>query len=86
MTISTNQAPVFTWKELAETTVYRLEILEETGNVLLSAIRLSNTTSYRAPSWFWQRFGSKKMTWRIVALDENGKTINQTKPQMILIQ
>jgi hypothetical protein len=84
--ISTNQTPVFTWKELAETTAYRLEILDENGKILLSAIRLSNTTSYRAPSWFWQRFGGKKMAWRIVALDENGRTIDQTKPQMILVQ
>lgn len=84
--LSINQAPVFTWKELSETPAYRLEVLDENGKILLSAIRLSNNNSYRAPSWFWQRFGDKKLAWRIIALDEKGKAINQTKPQMILIK
>lgn len=86
LAIAKNQAPVFTWKELAEAAAYRLEILDESEKILLSAIRLSNTTSYRAPSWFWQRFGDKKLAWRIVALDEKGKAINQTKPQILLVQ
>lgn len=82
--VSTAQAPVFTWKELAKAAAYRLEVLDENGKLLLSAVRL--TTTYRAPSWFWQRFANKKTTWRIVALDEAGKTINQTKPQLISVQ
>lgn len=86
MAVSTNQAPVFTWKELAKTAAYRLEVLDENEKILLSAILLSNTNSYRAPSWFWQRFSGKKLAWRIAALNEKGKTINQTKPQTIVVQ
>jgi hypothetical protein len=84
MEISPNQSPVFTWKGLAEAKGYQLEVLDTTEKVLLSAMRL--THSYRAPSWFWQKFADKKLAWRIVALNEKGQPINQTKPQIILVQ
>jgi hypothetical protein len=84
--IKTNDLPVFTWRELPRTTAYRLQILDENKNPVLSAITLSPMSSYCVPAWFWERFGTRDIFWQVVALDENGKIINQTKPQKLLIQ
>jgi len=79
-----NQPLVLSWKELEGAAAYRLEILDEQENSLLSAMLLSPTTNYRAPSWFWTRFAAKNPRWRAIALDASGKVFNQTKPQKIL--
>lgn len=82
--VDKTQPLIFTWRELPETTAYRLEIMDETEKVILSAITLSPVTSYRSPSWFWERFDEKNLTWRVVAIGENGKVISQTKTQKIV--
>lgn len=84
--VETNQPLIFTWQELPETTAYRLEILDENERLLFSSITLSPTNSYRAPSWFWERFGTKNLVWRVFALNEDGKTISQTKLQKLFIR
>lgn len=84
LAVDSSQPLIFTWRELPETTAYRLEILDETEKVILSAVTLSPITSYRTPSWFWERFGDKKLTWRVLAIDEKGKIAAQTKTQKIV--
>jgi hypothetical protein len=82
--VETNQPPVFSWKELEGAAAYRLEITDERENSMLSAMLLSPTTNYRAPSWFWTRTATKNLHWRIIALDGDGKVFSQTKLQKIL--
>lgn len=82
--VETNQPLVFSWKELAGAAAYRLEITDELENSMLSAMLLSPTTNYRAPSWFWSRMAAKNPHWRVVALNAEGKILNRTKPQKIL--
>ncbi len=84
LAVDPTQPLIFTWRELPETHAYRLEILDGTEKIILSAVTLSPITSYRTPSWFWERFGDKNLNWRITALNENGNTVSQTKIQPIL--
>lgn len=86
LTVEINQPLVFSWKELEGAAAYRLEILDEQTNSILSAMLLSPITNYRAPSWFWAKFAAKNLRWRVVALDESGKIINQTQIQKILVR
>jgi hypothetical protein len=81
--IDVNNPLVFTWREFSEAKAYRLEVLDDAGSVILSAITLSPITSYRAPSWFWTRFANKKLSWRVAALDESGAVISQTGTQAL---
>ena len=82
--VETNQPPVFSWQKLEGAAAYRLEITDERENSLLSAMLLSPTTVYRAPSWFWERIAAKNPHWRVIALDANGNDLNRTKPRRIL--
>ncbi len=84
--VETNEPLVFSWKSLEDAKAYRLEILDEQNKEVLSAIVLSPMTIYQAPSWFWERFSGKNPSWRVIALDEKGDTIIQTKPQKILMK
>lgn len=70
---------VFSWKKLEKAAAYRLEVLDQTEGEVLSAVLLSPTASYRAPSWFWSSFGSRDLSWRVIALDENGRELGRTK-------
>ena len=84
--VDVNQPLVFTWRELPEAKFYRLEILDEQGARVFSALTDATVSSYRAPSWFRDRFGTKNLKWRVTALDENGKTIRQTEGQTLPLQ
>lgn len=75
ITVSKFQPLIFAWKTQPEAVTYRLEILDEKEKLVLSAILLSPITSYRAPSWFIEKFDAKKITWRVAVLDENGDVI-----------
>ncbi len=83
--VEKGQPLIFTWKELPDATAYRLEVLDESEKVILSAITLAPTNSYRAPSWFWERYGASGLAWRVIAIDESGKLISQTKARKLLI-
>lgn len=84
--VETDQPLVFSWRELKEASAYRLEILDEQETTILSAILLSPTTSYKTPSWFWEKFAAANPAWRVVALDDVGKIINQTNIQKISVR
>ena len=83
--VDLQQPLMFTWQANAAAAAYRLEVVDQEKSPLLSAILLSPTTSYSAPSWFWDRFASKNPSWRIVALDLNGKEIAKTGVRKIVM-
>jgi hypothetical protein len=80
-----NQPLIFKWKHLPGAAAYRLEILDENENSVLAAVTLAPDSVYRAPSWFWSHFGAKKLAWRVAALDADGKVINQSRAQKLLV-
>lgn len=77
---------IFSWKEKEGAVVYRLEVFGVSGIPFFSAILRSPFTSYRAPSWFWTRFGETNASWRVAAMDENGIVIGQTRMRKLLIR
>ena len=83
--INADNSLVFTWKEHPGAYAYRLEVLDETETIILSAITLSPVTFYRAPSWFWPRVGDGRLVWRVNALDGNGKVADQTGSQKLTL-
>ncbi len=76
---------VFNWNHLENAAAYRLEVLDAENNPILSAMLLAPSKSYQAPSWFWKRFAAKNPSWRVVALDGNGKELSKTKIQRLVM-
>jgi hypothetical protein len=85
--IEASQPIVFSWRELPESSVYRLEVLNEQNARVFSALLTAPTISYQAPSWFYNRFGTSiNLTWRITALNSSGAIIKKTVSQMLRFQ
>lgn len=85
LTIKSNEPIIFNWKELSGAEVYQLEIFDEQSQAVFSAVLLSPVTSYRAPSWFWTRFGERKsLAWRVSAINGNGKIISRSRSQKLM--
>ncbi len=76
--LTANQPIIFSWRELPEAAIYRLEVLEKSAEPIFSAVLPSTQNVYRAPSWFYEKFRTKNLSWRVAALDEEGKIKSQT--------
>ena len=76
--LSANQPVIFSWRELPEAAMYRLEVLESAEEPIFSAILPATQNVYRAPSWFVERFGGRNLRWRVAAFDEKGNIKSQT--------
>ncbi|MCI0486795.1 MAG: hypothetical protein L0229_09365 [Blastocatellia bacterium] len=68
----------FTWSGTEEGRFYRLEIVDQQQNMVLSALLPSGIGTYRAPSWLKDKAGDRSLRWRVVALDQVGITIAET--------
>lgn len=66
------------WTEFAQASFYRLEIEDTTGNPIFSAVLLQGDVDYQAPSWLKDRIGNKVFRWRVIALNSEGKMIDET--------
>lgn len=87
LSVKPNALLVFNWRELSGAAVYRLEITDAQSKAVLSAVLLSPVTNYRAPSWFWTRFGDRKnLAWSVSAIDEKGKIISRSKSQRLIME
>ncbi|MBI3424713.1 MAG: hypothetical protein HY011_17400 [Acidobacteria bacterium] len=77
-TLPLNQPVDFVWSALAGAAVYRLEIEDEAGALLHSALLQANALSYRAPSWLKSKARQRALQWRVVALDKSGTMLSET--------
>ena len=77
-TLPSNRPVDFVWDEMPKAVFYRLEIEDQSGKPILSALLKSNERSYRAPSWLKSRAGNGDLRWRVVALDGAGAQIGET--------
>jgi len=77
-TIPANQMAEFVWSAMPQATLYRLEIENEAGTLIHSAVLKAGTRTYRAPSWLKDKAGNGILRWRVVALDQTGKAIGET--------
>lgn len=70
---------ILRWKEVANTRTYRLEISDEVGKNVFSAVILSSTKQYQLPSFIRQLAASKQLKWRIIAIDDVGERLEESK-------
>lgn len=74
---------IFGWRALPTASFYRLDFLDDTEKIVFSAFLPAIIVSYRAPSWFREKFGTKNLKWRVIALGQNGKALSQTNAKRI---
>jgi hypothetical protein len=73
-------APIdFSWAASPQAAFYRLEIEDENGKLILSAMLKSSVRNYRAPSWLKNKVTSGNLGWRVVAMDRAGQRIGETE-------
>ena len=70
---------ILRWKAVENTRIYRLEISDETDKTVFSAVVLSSAKQYQLPSFVRGLVASKQLKWRVTALDEVGKTLDESK-------
>lgn len=77
-TVPSGQVAEFAWTEMPLAKLYRLEIEDDAGKLLHSAVLKPAVRVYRAPSWLKDKAGAGNLHWRVVALDQAGKEIGTT--------
>lgn len=77
-TLAATQIAEFVWSENPQAKLYRLEIEDDNGKLIHSAVLKAPVRTYRAPSWLKAKSGDTNLRWRVIALDANGKTIGGT--------
>lgn len=77
-TVESNGIVDFSWSVIEKATTYRLEVEDMQSLPIISAILPKGVSSYRSPSWFSNRVGSRVVRWRVVAYDESGKELAHT--------
>ncbi len=85
-TLAANQTIEFAWTELppaSQASLYRLEIEDEAGKLIHSAVLKPTVRTYRAPSWLKSKASNGSLRWRVVALDQAGKPVAETVRQSL---
>jgi hypothetical protein len=73
-------APIdFAWAASPQAAFYRLEIEDENGKLILSAMLKSPVRNYRAPSWLKSKITGGNLSWRVVAMGQAGQYIGETE-------
>jgi hypothetical protein len=70
---------ILRWKKNARAKIYRLEIADDAGKKIFSAIVLPPSAEYQLPSFIRALVAAKTLKWRVLTVDENGETINESK-------
>lgn len=68
----------FRWLSFEGASLYRLEVTDLAGNVVLSAMVLAESSAYRSPPWLKDRAGSNVLKWRVIAFNSLGAQIDET--------
>lgn len=73
-------APIdFAWAASPQAAFYRLEVEDENGKLILSAMLKSSIRNYRAPSWLKSKVTGGNLRWRVVAMGRAGQYIGETE-------
>jgi hypothetical protein len=70
---------ILTWKPVERTKIYRIEIEDDDGKKVFSAVVLPTGRVYQLPSFIQNLTVSKQLKWKVVALGDEGKTLEETK-------
>jgi hypothetical protein len=68
----------FSWTQAPGAALYQLEVADQSGKVILSALLQPLTLNYRAPSWLRETASGASLQWRVTALDQNGAKTMET--------
>ncbi len=68
----------FSWAQAPGATLYKLEIADQAGQALLSALLQPLTVNYTAPPWLRETITGTELQWRISALDQTGAKTAET--------
>jgi hypothetical protein len=85
VTIPANQPIDFAWAASPQAAFYRLEVEDENGQTVLSAMLKSGVRNYRAPSWFRSKVTTGNLRWRVVAMDREGQRVGETEKRIFQI-
>jgi len=69
---------ILRWKETANAKLYRIDIEDADGKKVFSSIVLPSTKDYQLPSFICELVLAKRLKWRISAIDETGKTLEES--------
>ena len=75
VTVDPTKPVEFSWSEIRQAAVYRLEIQDAQGKLVHAALVQTGIGAYRAPSWLKEKAGGGALRWRVVALDVEGRAI-----------
>jgi hypothetical protein len=76
--VATGQPIDFNWTQGPGAALYQLEITDQSGQVILSALLQPLTLNYRAPFWLLGTAAGAGLQWRVSALDQSGAKIAET--------
>jgi len=83
--VADNTKPtIFGWTQFEKAVLYRLEIENEKGELILSAMIPAEKRIYNAPSWLKEK--ANTIRWRVVALKEDGGKLGETKPRTLVLK
>lgn len=68
----------FSWTEIPNATLYRLELEQANGETLFTAWLQPGVAAYRAPGWITDRSHSGVLRWRVSAFAFDGKLTGRT--------
>jgi hypothetical protein len=69
----------FVWTQAASATLYRLELADDAGEPIFSAVVQQGIGSYRAPDFVREKSATGALRWRVVALGADGRALAATE-------
>jgi len=70
--VATGLPIAFSWTQAPGAALYQLEIADQAGQVIHSALLLPLTVNYTAPPWLRETIAGAGLQWRISAIDQMG--------------
>ena len=71
------------WKAVENTKLYRVEIEDEVGKKIFSAVVLPTLKEYQIPSFVQTLVSSKQLKWQVLAIGNKGETIEKSPLSLI---
>lgn len=85
--IAAGQPIEFKWTRVDSAALYQLEVADQTGQVILSALMQPLTLNYQAPSWLRDKVSGIDAQWRISVIDKSGaKTMESAWRKLQLVK
>ncbi len=84
--LSSNEPIEFRWSSIEGVSLYRIEVEDENRTLIMAAVLLPISATYRAPSWLKEKVNGGTVQWRVLALDAAGNPISETPRRRLQLQ